>query len=105
MRWSESLPPVMRSADRRPASVTAAVPWMSSLKRRDAVAVLREQPERVVIGEVLELDDAAREHLLRGVDEFLDERVVRVAGQPLLRQADVERVVAQRLVVACRRRG
>ena len=30
--WSASLPPVTRNAENRPASATAAVPWMSSLK-------------------------------------------------------------------------
>ena len=29
--WSASLPPVTRSAEKMPASATAAVPWMSSL--------------------------------------------------------------------------
>ncbi len=30
--WSASLPPVTRNAENMPASATAAVPWMSSLK-------------------------------------------------------------------------
>ena len=31
-RWRSSVPPVTRSAEHRPDSATAAVPWMSSLK-------------------------------------------------------------------------
>ncbi len=96
---SASLPPVTRSADRMPASATAAVPWMSSLKRADAVAVLLQQPERVVVGEVLELDDHPGEDLLRRRDELVDQLVVRGAGDALLVQADVERIGEQLLVV------
>ena len=62
MLWSLSLPPLTRSAVNRPASATAAVPWMSSLKVGNLVAVFVQQMERRVIGEVLELDQHAREN-------------------------------------------
>ncbi len=52
-----------------------------------------------MVGEVLELDDDAREQLLRGRDEFLDELVERGTRQAPLAQADVQRVVQQPLVV------
>ena len=65
----------------------------------DPVAVFLQQAERVVVGEVLELDDDARKDLARGGDELVDQRVVVGAGQARLGQAEVERVVAQRLVV------
>ena len=56
-------PPVMRSAESRPASATAAVPWMSSLKVQMRSRYLLQQPERVVVGEILELDQHAGKHL------------------------------------------
>ena len=59
--WSVSLPPVTRNAERIPASATAAVPWMSSLNDADAVAILAQQAEGGVVGEVLELDQHAGE--------------------------------------------
>ena len=59
--WSVSLPPVTRSAEKMPASATAAVPWMSSLKVQMRSRYLLQQPEGVVVGEILELDQHARE--------------------------------------------
>lgn len=64
----------------------------------DAVAVLGRQAERVVAGEVLELDHGAGEHLGRGADELVDGFVVGCACQAGLRQAPVQRIIAQRLV-------
>jgi hypothetical protein len=39
--WSASLPPVVRNADMMPASATAAVHWMSSLKTQNWTRYLR----------------------------------------------------------------
>jgi len=52
-----------------------------------------------VIREVLELHDDARKHLLRGLDEFLDDLVERIAGQAPLAQSDVQRVLQQGFIV------
>jgi hypothetical protein len=79
-----------------PASATAAVPWMSSLKTASGSAVAIEQAEGVGVGEVFELDQRAGEDLGHGRHEFFDERVVgRPADAPLV-EADVERIVEQR---------
>ena len=58
-----------------------------------------EQPERVVVREILELDQHAGEHGPRGRDELFHERVVLGAAQPPLAQPDVIRVAHQLHVV------
>ncbi len=74
------------------------------VERADALAVPLQQPERVVVGEVLELHDDAGEDLLRRRDEFVDQLVVRGARDALLLQPDVERVrrAAPRCWCPCR---
>ncbi len=62
------------------------------VERRDPVPVFLQQPEGILAGEVLELDDDAGKELLRGRDEFIDQRVIFVAAQARLGQAQVERV-------------
>ena len=83
-RWRSSVPPVTRSAEHRPDSATAAVPWMSSLKRADLVAVLLQQAKGVVVGEILELHDDAGEGLAGGGHELVDQLVVGGAGEARL---------------------
>ena len=58
-RWRR--PSAPRRAARRPPRTTAPVPWMSSLKLGSAMAIAVEDAERVVLLEVLPLDDGARE--------------------------------------------
>ena len=99
MRWSLSAPPVMRSADNRPGQHDRRGALDVVVEGADAVAVALQQAERIGVGEILELDQRAGEHLLHRRDEFLDQRVVARAAQALLPQPDVERVVAQGLVV------
>jgi hypothetical protein len=72
---------------------------MSSLKVGMRSRYLFEQPERVLIGEILELDDHVREDLASRRHEFLDQVVVGGAVQPRLLQAEVQRVAAQLGVV------
>ena len=79
-RCADSLAPLGRSAARTPPQTTAAVPWMSSLKH-GTVAVAVEQPDGVVLLEVLPLQEGLRVHLLHGDDERLDEGVVGLAPQ------------------------
>ena len=66
---------------------------------RNLVAIFVQQMERRVVGEVLELDQHAREHLPRGGDELVDEVVIGLAGEPLLADADVIGVLEEGFVV------
>ena len=63
------------------------------------VAIAVEQPHRVDTGPILEVDAAAREHLLHGFDELLDQGVALRHRRPRRADAEIERVVEQRLVV------
>ena len=65
----------------------------------DPVPVAVEQPERVVLLEVLPLHDGAGIDLADRLNEGLDERVVARAAQPWLGVAEVERVIEQARVV------
>jgi hypothetical protein len=65
----------------------------------DLVLIFPQQAERVLVGEVLELDDDAGEDALGGGHELVHQRVVVRARQAPLVQPDVERIVQQRLVV------
>ena len=58
-----------------------------------------EQRERRHRIEILELQDAAGEHALRGRDELVDERIPCVEGHAGRARADVAGIVSQRLVV------
>ena len=64
-----------------PASVTAAVPWMSSLKQQTVVAVPGQERHGVGVGEILELDAAARIRFLHGRRELLEKVVVFCPGR------------------------
>ena len=96
---SPSRPPVTRSAEKMPASATAAVPWMSSLNvrmrsryfssSRNAWWLAKSSNWTTTPGK----SSHARGH------ELLDQRVVVGAGQPRLLQAEVERVAAQLRIV------
>ena len=66
---------------------------------RHAVPVAVEDAQRVVLLEVLPLDDAARPDLRDALDERLDERVVVRSPQARRPMADVQRVVEQRRIV------
>ena len=88
-----------------PATTTAAVPWMSSLNDGTRSRVAVEEAQRVVLLEVLELDDAAGPDRLDPGDERLDERVVLGAAQARRAIAEVQRVGEQRRVVRARRRA
>ena len=65
----------------------------------DLLAVAREKRHGGAVGEVLELDAAAREDLLHRLHELVEERVVLRALDALHAQARVERVLEERLVV------
>ena len=65
----------------------------------DLVAVARQERHGGAVGEVLELDAAAREDLLHRLHELVEERVVLRALDALHAQARVERVLEERLVV------
>ena len=64
-----------------------------------AIAVALQQRNGRLVGEVLELDAAAREHLLHRHHEFLHEGVVLGAGDAALPQAGVQRILQESLVV------
>ena len=82
-----------------PATTTAAVPWMSSLNDGTRCWYRSSSAQRVLLLEVLELDEGARPDLLDAGDERLHERVVGRAAQPRRAMAEVERVGEQRRVV------
>src|SRR5450759_507535 len=63
------------------------------------VAIFVQQPERRVIGEILELDQHPGESLARSGDEFLNKLVVRGAAQAFLAHTDIIGIVQQGLVV------
>ena len=65
----------------------------------DLVAVTPQQPECVVVREILELHDDPREDFLRRRDEFLDQRIVGRPGQAPLAQAEIQRIRQQGRVV------
>ena len=69
------------------------------VERADAVAIAVEDPQRVVLLEVLPLDDAARPALGDAGDERLDQRVVRRAAQPRLAMPEIQRVGEEERVV------
>ena len=66
---------------------------------RHAVPVAVEDAQRVVLLEVLPLDDAARPDLGHALDERLDQRVVGRPAQPRRPMAEVQRVGEQRRIV------
>jgi hypothetical protein len=65
------------------------------VEARSPVAIAAKDADRVVSLEVLPLDDRCREHPRDGVDERLDDRVVRAASQSLRPVTDVERIVPE----------
>ena len=69
------------------------------VERRDPVAVAVEDAQRVVLLEVLPLDDAAGPDLGDAGDERLDQRVVLGTAQPRRPVAEVQRVGQERRVV------
>jgi hypothetical protein len=54
-----------------------------------AIAILVEQPERVLGGKILELDDHSREYFLGGGNELLHQLLVSAAARAALAQPDV----------------
>ncbi len=79
--------------------MTAAVPEMSSFERRDAALVAVDQAQRVVLLEVLELDQTAGPDLLHRGHERLHERVVLGAPQPRRPIPEIQRIGEQPRVV------
>ncbi len=65
------------------------------VEARLPVPVAVEDAHRVVLLEVLPLDDGRREDPGHGLDERLDDRVVRRAAQPRRPVTDVERIVQE----------
>ena len=65
----------------------------------DAGAVFREEAESVVIGEILKLEEGVWEYGGDRGDEFFDEFIISRAGEAALAEAEVKRIVEQRLVV------
>ena len=59
----------------------------------EAIAIALEQPRRVVLGEVLPLQQNVGPSLDDRVDEGLDEIIVFLARHPLVAPADIERIV------------
>ena len=72
---------------------------MSSLNDGDAVPVAIQDPQRVLLLEVLPLDHAAGPDLVDAGDERLDQRVVLGAAQPGRAVAEVQRIGEQGRVV------
>ena len=72
------------------------------VEARQPVAVAVEDAQRVVLLEVLPLDEAAGQDLAAtAVDERLDELVVGRAAQPRRAVAEVQRIVEQRAGCRC----
>jgi hypothetical protein len=72
---------------------------MSSLNDKRPLAVPVKDQQRVLLLEVLPLDQAARPHLLDAVDECIDEVVVSRTTKPGRAMPEVERIVEEALVV------
>ncbi len=65
----------------------------------DLVAIAREQPHRVDAGPILEMDAAARKHLLHRRDELGHERIALGDRGPRRADAEIQRIVEQAFVV------
>ena len=99
IRASASERPVARRPDKHASHDDRGRARDVVVERGDAVAVALDEPHRVVLLEVLELDQAARPDLLDAGHERLDERVVLRAAQPRRSIAQVQRICEQRGVV------
>ena len=94
MRWSRSLPPltlqrVDQSGERHAGRALDVV-----VVAADFVAVAGEQVNRVAARPILEVDAAAREHLLHRLHEFVDEGVEFLGRGARLAQPEIKRIVA-----------
>ncbi len=65
----------------------------------DLVLVTREQRDGIEVREVFPLDAAFRMQLLRGFHELVHERVIFVAPDTFLTQAEIKRIVEQVAVI------
>jgi hypothetical protein len=90
--------PVRRRLASRPATVTAAVPWMSSLKEHVRFGSARAACSAFSLRKSSHCSTAPG-NTRHGVDELVDEGLVAVAAHALVAQAEVERVRRQFLVV------
>ena len=72
---------------------------MSSLNVHKPVAKARELGERVGLQKVFPLQDGVRVHAHHGVDESIDEVLIRASANPLVPQAEIQRVVQPLLIV------
>ncbi len=70
-----------------------------------AIAVARQEVDGVVGRKVLELQHRRREHLGDRGDELLHQRIVLRTAKAVLRQPDIERVVAELGILGARRRA
>ncbi len=82
------------------ARTTAAVPWMSSLNDGRRPRYRSRSAQRVVLLEVLELDETAGPDLLHAGDERLHQLVVRLAPKP--RAADTRGRAGRPAAPGCR---
>ena len=82
-----------------PATTTAPVPSMSSLKESRSLTVAGQHAERVPVREILPLDERARKDLANRLHQLVHQGVVGGAPQATVRHAQVERIGQQRLVV------
>ncbi|KAG1649222.1 hypothetical protein GQR58_029194 [Nymphon striatum] len=69
------------------------------VEAQDPIPVVMHQAGGILLREVLPLEQYARKSLTKGVDERFDERVVVVAGNPLVAPAQVFRIVESVLIV------
>jgi hypothetical protein len=84
-----------RSAASTPATPTAAVPWMSSLKLGDLSVVAIQDLESQVLMKVLPLEEALRKDFFHGGDEGVEDLPVRLALKTTAPVAQVVRVAQQ----------
>ena len=98
-RSADSRRPVSRSEERMPATTTAAVPWMSSLKLGQRAPVAVEEVEGGVLLEVLPLQHRVGEDVAHRGHELVHQRLVLRTAQPRRPPAEIEVVGEQRVVV------
>ena len=79
-----SVPPVTRSAEHRPASATAAVPWMSSLKVQIRSRYFFSRRKALWLAKSSNWTTTPGKDLAGGGDELVDQLVVGRAGEARL---------------------
>ena len=94
----------MRRAEKSPATVTEAVPWISSLKQQTVSRYFCSRWKAFLLAKSSNWIMQPGKDLLHRHDEFLDQFIVFLAAHPWLFQANVERIIQQYLDCWCRRR-